>query len=138
MPSGAYLLKFCIVGDAKEIFQRVDRSGFDSTCCIFCKFRPNEWKDKCSIRSGEHSGACVHKEKCTIEDINCVALEQFQKILTGEDHVSAGVRRHAFLPCTPASRILLTILHLLLGLVNYDHAHFKKFIAQKIEIMSSE
>ena len=35
LPSGAHLLKFCIVGDAKGCFQLVGRIGFDSSCFIF-------------------------------------------------------------------------------------------------------
>ena len=62
-PSGTYLLKFCIVGDAKGTFQLVGRSGFYSSPCIFCKYTPKEWKSKHIIRSGECISTCVQKDK---------------------------------------------------------------------------
>ena len=35
LPSGNCLLKCCIIGDTKRVFQIVGGSGFDSSYCIF-------------------------------------------------------------------------------------------------------
>ena len=72
LTSGTFLLKLCIVGDTKGTFQLAGRSGLDSSCCIFCKCRPKEWKNKHIIRSGEHRDACVQKEKWKLKKLNAL------------------------------------------------------------------
>ena len=34
------IFKFCIIGDLKGLFQTSRRSGFDSSYCLCCNFRP--------------------------------------------------------------------------------------------------
>ena len=66
LTSGNYLIKFCIIGDAKGALQLAGRSGFDYSYCVFCKCRPKEWKTECIIRSGENSDEWVQKKEVNI------------------------------------------------------------------------
>ena len=117
------LIKFYIIGDLKALFQVLGRDGYDSLYCLYCKCKSKSWE-----KQYKSSSACINAEKWTVEKIQQVALDQFQKQSSGINFTSVGVRQYPLISCIPLIRALPPILHLLLGLGNDIYTNFKKFI----------
>ena len=92
LSTNIYKVEFYLIGDTKGLFQLLGMSGFDSCYCLFCQSRPKTWKELCGNRSSNYELTCVRANAWTIEEINEVALTQFQKMSSGQTFASVGVR----------------------------------------------
>ena len=136
LSTNIYKVEFYLIGDTKGLFQLLGRSGFDSSYCLFCQSRPKTWKELCGNRSSNYELTCVRANAWTIEEINEVALTQFQKMSSGQTFASVGVRGCVSIKNMPINRVLPPMLHLLLGLGNDICSHFKSFLSERIEQLS--
>ena len=105
LSTNIYKVEFYLIGDTKGLFQLLGRSGFDSSYCLFCQSRPKTWKELCGNRSSNYELTCVRANAWTIEEINEVALTQFQKMSSGQTFASVGVRGFVSIKNMPINRV---------------------------------
>ena len=67
-------MKCFIIGDLQGMFQLLGRNNYDSSYCLWCKYRHKEWKQHFA-----HHSTCCDKAKWVLSKIKNVALEQDQK-----------------------------------------------------------
>ncbi len=107
-------LELYVNGDYKFLFMMAGRSGYCGGYCLYCRLRQSEWKRLHKTLDRTDCGV----EEWTIEALCQIALEQEQQAGRGETFRSVGVREAPVWPFISIRRMLMPILHELLGLGN--------------------
>jgi hypothetical protein len=122
-------LELYINGDYKFLFMMAGRSGYCGDYCLYCRLRQSEWK---RLHKSLHSTHCGAAE-WTIESLCQIALDQEQKAGRGETFRSVGVREAPVWPFISIRRMLMPILHELLGLGNDLMSSFWGYVEEGAE-----
>jgi hypothetical protein len=107
-------LDLYVNGDYKFIFMMAGWSGYCGGYCLYCCLRQLEWNWLHKTVDRTDYGV----EEWTIEGLCQIALEQEQKAGRGEAFLSVCVREAPVWPFISIRRMLIPILHELLGLGN--------------------
>jgi hypothetical protein len=105
------------------------RSGYCGDYCLYCRLRQSEWKRLHKTLETTDCGV----EEWTIEALCQIALEQEQKAGRGETFRSVGVREAPVWPFISIRRMLMPILHELLGLGNDLMSSFWAYVEEGAE-----
>jgi hypothetical protein len=96
---------------------------------LYCRLRQSEWRQLHKTLDSTDCGV----EEWTIEALCQIALEQEQKAGRGETFRSAGVREAPAWPFISIRRMLIPILHELLGLGNDLMSNFWGYVEEGAE-----
>jgi hypothetical protein len=107
-------LKLYINGDYKFLFMMAGRSGYCGDYCLYCCLRQLEWKQLHKMLDSTDCGVA----EWTIEALCLIALDQEQKAGRGKTFRSVGIREAPVWPFISIRRMMMAILHKLLGLGN--------------------
>jgi hypothetical protein len=122
-------LELHINGDYKFIFMMAGRSGCCGGYCLYCRLGQLEWKQL--HKTLDRTDCRV--EEWTIEALCQIALEQEQKAGRGKTFWSAGVREAPVWPSISIRRMLIPIVHELLGLGNDLMSNFCGYVEEGAE-----
>jgi hypothetical protein len=122
-------LELYINGDYKYLFMMAGRSGYCGGYCLYCRLRQSEWKQLHKTLDSTDCGV----EEWTIKAVCHIALEQEQKAGKGETFRSVGVREAPVWPFISIRRMLIPILHELLGLGNDLMSKFWGYVEEGAE-----
>ncbi len=122
-------LELYINGDYKFLFMMAGRSGYCGGYGLYCSLRQSE---------GERLHKTLDRTDCgveewTIEALCQIALEQEQQAGRGETFRSVGVREAPVWPFISIRRMLMPILHELLGLGNDLMSNFWSYVEEGAE-----
>jgi hypothetical protein len=119
-------VKLYVNGDYKFLFMMAGRSGYCSGYCLYCRLRQPEWKRLHKTLERTDCGV----EEWTIEALCQIALEQEQKAGRGKTFWSVGVREAPVWPFISIRRMLIPVLHKLLGQGNDFMSNFWSYVEE--------
>jgi hypothetical protein len=122
-------LELYVNGDYKFLFMMAGRSGYCGGYYLYCRLRQLEWKHLHKTLDSTDCGV----EEWTIEALCQIALEQEQKAGRGETFQSVCVREAPVWPFISIRRMLIPILHELLGLGNDLMSNFLGYVEEGAE-----
>mgnify|MGYP000582880178 CR=1 FL=1 len=131
---GRFDLELYLIGDLKFLFMMLGRSGYSSSWCLYCKLKKAQWTDL----HRERASCDCQGVPWTIDDIFHTALEQMQKDSDGVTYSSLGVKDCPLWSFIPLTRVLVPILHLLLGLANDMLENAWQWVEERVEPMTTE
>ena len=123
-------------GDIKFLFFMLGREGFDKHHCLLCNLTKAQMLTYHQTPLND-----TRRNELTLwnNNLTCTkVLEQKQKDMNNENYSSVGIKEYPLLLMIPVSRIILPLLHILLGLGNKVRKNLFDFISERIEILHAD
>jgi hypothetical protein len=121
-------LELYLMGNWKFLFMMVGRSGYCGGYCMYCRLKQSEWIALHSERYSCYCGA----EEWNMTKLHGVALKQLNNEEEEEKYESKGVRTFPCWEWLPLGRVLIPILHELLGLGNDLVSSTKGYVEEAV------
>jgi hypothetical protein len=122
-------LELYVNGNYKFLFMMAGRSGYCGGYCLYYRLRQPEWKRLHRTLKRTDCGV----EEWTIKALCQIALEQEQKAGRGKTFRNVGVREAPDWPFISIRRMLIPVLHELLGLGNDLMSNFWSYVEEGAE-----
>jgi hypothetical protein len=122
-------LELYVNGDYKFLFMMAGWSGYCGGYCLYCRLRQSEWKQLHKTLNRTDCGV----EEWMIKALCQIALEQEQKAGRGETFRSFGIREAPVWPFISIRRMLIPILHEMLGLGSCLMSNFWGYVEEGAE-----
>jgi hypothetical protein len=127
-------LELYLMGDWKFLFMMVGRSGYCGSYCMYCRLKQSEWV----VRHAERNSCVCGAEEWDMTKLHEVAMKQLNIEADEEKYESQGVKGFPCWEWLPLKRVLIPVLHELLGLGNDLFASSKSYIEEAVEPLMAE
>jgi hypothetical protein len=131
------VVQLYLVGDWKFLFMMLGRSGYCGNYCMYCRLSKAQWK---LIHSVKETCNC-EGEKWTIKKLHDVVTYQNQHDNNPNGrtpYTSVGVREFPLWSFIAVERVLIPVLHELLGLGNDLLTHWWTWVEVRYEPMDAD
>jgi hypothetical protein len=129
-------MRLYLISDLKFLFTMMGRDGYSVLWCIYCVLKQSQWT---AIHGDNDEGKCnCEADLWTIEKLHGVAMIQMQKDALDRTYESSGIREIPYWNFIPVTRVIVPILHLLLGLENVILDSFWEWIDVRAEKLTLE
>jgi hypothetical protein len=129
-------MRLYLIGDLKFLFTMMGRDGHSGSWCIYCVLKQSQWT---AIHGDNDEGKCNSEANLwTIEKLHGVAMIQMQKDALDRTCESSGIREIPYWNFVPVTRVIVPILHLLLGLGNDILDSFREWVDVRAKKLTRE
>ena len=120
-----------LIGDLKFLFMVMGQSGYSAHYCLYCRLKSAQWR---TIYKNQKKINC----EADFWSIQSLTQEALMIQQGNSNKVGMGIKEPPIWDFIPVHKILVPILHILLGLGNDVLAKFLQWVDEQVEFKSEE